>query len=128
MPRYAAFLRAVSPENAGMPELKRAFETAGFTEVETVISSGNVIFSARAAAPASLQRRAEAAMRKRLGHPFLTIVRPVDALAAMLASDPYRKFRLGRGAKRIVTFLRAPPAARIALPVERDGARILALR
>jgi len=33
MPRYAAFLRGVSPMNAKMPEVQQAFEAAGFTDV-----------------------------------------------------------------------------------------------
>src|SRR6266480_8040419 len=49
MPRYAALLRGVSPMNAKMPELKAAFESAGFTGVKTLLSSGNVAFTARAA-------------------------------------------------------------------------------
>jgi uncharacterized protein (DUF1697 family) len=128
MPRYAAFLRAVSPMNAKMPELKRAFETAGFTDVKTLLSSGNVVFSARAASAASLERKAEAAMRKRLGHAFLTIVRPLDALREMLASDPYGRFGLKPGTKRVVTFLRKRPAERLALPLELENARILAVK
>jgi len=31
--RYAAFLRGVSPMNAKMADLKRAFEAAGFTDL-----------------------------------------------------------------------------------------------
>ncbi len=57
MPRYVAFLRGVSPMNADMPELKRAFEAAGFTDVKTVLSSGNVGFSARTTSEAALARR-----------------------------------------------------------------------
>lgn len=128
MPRYAAFLRAVSPMNAKMPELKKAFESAGFTDVKTVLSSGNVVFNARTASVASLQRKAEAAMLDQLGHAFLTIVRPVDALRAMLSSDPYKAFRLGPGSKRIVTFLREPAAKQLKLPIEFEGARILTMR
>jgi len=128
MPRYAAFLRAVTPMNAKMPELKQAFESAGFTDVKTVLSSGNVVFSARAASTASLERKAEAAMRQRLGRTFFTIVRSLGALRELLASDPYRAFRLPSAAKRIVTFLRAPPTATVRLPTELDGARILALK
>lgn len=127
MPRYAAFLRGVSPMNARMPELRQAFEAAGFTAVKSVLSSGNVVFDARRASEAALQRAAEAAMRERLGQVFLTFVRPVAMLQAMLAADPYGPFRLGPSAKRIVTFLHTPPAAAIALPVERDGARLLVL-
>jgi uncharacterized protein (DUF1697 family) len=128
MPRYAAFLRGVMPTNAKMSDLKQAFEAAGFSDVRTILSSGNVVFSARAASEAALQRKAETAMERRLGRSFLTIVRSVDALQELLRSDPYRPFRLGPKAKRIVTFLRQAPARRIALPVEQDGARILVVR
>ena len=114
--------------NAKMPELKAAFEAAGFTEVKTLLSSGNVVFGARTASVASLQRKAEAAMLDRLGQAFLTIVRPVDALRELLASDPYKAFRLSPGSKRIVTFLRDAPARKLKLPIEFEGARILAMR
>jgi uncharacterized protein (DUF1697 family) len=116
------------PLNAKMPDLKRAFLAAGFTEVTTVLSSGNVVFTARAASIPGLQRKAEAAMQDHLGRTFLTIVRPIDALRELLASDPYRAFRLKPAAKRIVTFLQKPPNTRIALPLELEGARILAIR
>ncbi len=127
MPRYAAFLRGVMPMNCKMPELKKAFESAGFTDVRTLLASGNVVFTAPSASDAALQRKAEAAMTKRLGRTFLTIIRPVDVLREMLAADPYQQFRLPPAAKRIVTFLREQPAAKVKLPAEVDGARILAV-
>ena len=127
MRRYAAFLRGVSPMNAKMPDLKRAFEEAGFGEVRTVLSSGNVVFTARDAPDGALERKAESAMQAHLGRTFLTIVRSVEELQALLAKDPFVKYRLPAGCKRIVTFLRQPPArAPAALPAQ-DGARILHL-
>jgi uncharacterized protein (DUF1697 family) len=111
--------------NATMPELKKTFEAAGFTDVKTVLSSGNVVFSARSASEISLQRKAEAAMKRRLGRAFLTIVRPIAALREMVAFDPYRGFRLSPAEKRIVTFLRDEPTSKLALPLELDDARIL---
>jgi uncharacterized protein (DUF1697 family) len=128
MERYAAFLRGVSPMNAKMPELKKAFEAAGFEEVKTLLSSGNVVFGARAASEETLQRKAETAMKKRLGNPFLTIVRPVESLRELLAADPFGAFRLPPAAKRIVTFLREKPGRKIDLPIELHEARILAVR
>jgi len=114
--------------NAKMPALKAAFEAAGFTEVRTILSSGNVVFGAHTASESSLQRKAESAMHQHLGQAFLTIVRPVDALRELLASDPYRRFDLGAGAKRIVTFLRERPTERMKLPLELHGARILTIK
>jgi len=126
--RYAAFLRGVMPKNCKMPELKRCFEAAGFTEVTTVLSSGNVVFGAREAPESVIEKKAEAAMEKGLGRAFLTIVRPLEALQAILAADPYAAFRLPPAAKRIVTFLHHLPAAKLSLPIERDGARILCMK
>ena len=128
MTRYVAFLRGVSPMNAKMPQLRRCFESAGFTDVKTVLASGNVVFSARAASAGTLERRAEAAMAKELERAFPTIVRPAAALQALLEADPYAEFRLPANAKRVVTFLRQAHAQRLALPIEVDGARILAMR
>lgn len=114
--------------NARMPELKRAFEAAGFADVKTLLSSGNVVFDAKPATIEALQGKCEAAMMRELGKSFLTIVRPVEALRKLLGSDPYAKFRLAPGAKRIVTFLRSPPKATLELPIELYGARIVAIQ
>jgi uncharacterized protein (DUF1697 family) len=126
MPRYVAFLRAVSPMNAKMPELKRAFEGAGFTKVRTVLASGNVVFDSRAASNAALERRAEAAMKEHLGHSFYTIVRGADELRKLLDADPFARYRVSPKAKRVVTFLRTP--TKVKLPPEFDGARMLTVR
>jgi uncharacterized protein (DUF1697 family) len=127
MPRYAAFLRGIMPTNAKMADLKKAFEAAGFTDVKTVLSSGNLVFTAPSASEATLQRKAETAMTKQLGRSFLTFVRPVEGLRSLLASDPYKAFRLPPNAKRIVTFLLQRPSSKLTLPEEVHGARILAI-
>ena len=127
MPRYVAFLRGVSPTNAQMPELKRAFELAGFADVRTLLSSGNVAFTTpRAKSEAVLARQAEAAMTKTLGRAFATIVRSTRDLDTMLAKDPYAAFRLPSDVKRIVTFLREPHRAKLSLPFVSDGVHVLA--
>lgn len=128
MPRYAAFLRGITPLNAKMAELEASFEAAGFTDVRTVRSSGNVVFGARAAKVAALERKAEAAMQAALGRTFMTFVRPVDELRALLDDDPFAAFRLATGSKRVVTFLRHAPTKKPALPAELDGARVLCVR
>jgi len=127
MPAYAAFLRGVMPTNCKMPELRQAFESAGFGDVRTVLGSGNVVFTSRAASVTSLERKAERAMEKALGHSFLTIVRPMELLREILDSDPYAGFRLPPAARRVVTFLRVAPPPTLTPPVEVEGARILAM-
>ena len=128
MARYAAFLRGVSPMNAKMPELKRAFELAGFEDVETVLSSGNVLFDTRKRSEKAIIRAAEQAMEEHLGRSFGVIVRRLDDLRALLETDPYEAFAVDAEAKRVVTFLREKPSGALELPVDRDGARVLAVQ
>lgn len=129
MNRYAALLRGVGPLTARMPDLKRAFEAAGFKDVKTLLSSGNVLFtSARAQSESALEQKAERAMEKELGRSFMTFVRSVEALREILEADPFAEHKLPSGAKKVITFLHAPPSAKVKLPVEEDGVRILAVR
>lgn len=128
MPRYAAFLRGVSPMNARMPQLKRAFEAAGCGCVRTVLSSGNVVFTADKAAVSRIQAEAQAFMERHLGRSFPAFVRPVNGLRRLLELDPYRGIALPAGSKRIVTFLRDPPSKALRFPIEKDGATILGVR
>src|SRR5437667_6780812 len=109
MPRYAAFLRGVMPMNCKMPALKAAFEAAGFTDVKTVLGSGNVVFDARSTSEEALQLKAEAAMQKHLGRVFPATVRPVEQLRKLLETDPYCALNVSRNEKRIITFFQGRP-------------------
>jgi len=128
MPTYAAFLRGVSPLNAKMSELKECFESAGFSNVKTILGSGNVIFDTRSTPRASLERKVEAAMDKSLGRVFATTIRSLDELATLLKSDPFKAFELEPKAKRVVTLMHAKPRTRVKLPIELDGAHILCVK
>jgi uncharacterized protein (DUF1697 family) len=131
MQRYAAFLRGVTPTNLAMTALKAALEEAGFTEVRTVLASGNAVFSTNTQKTEKLESTIERALHDALGKTFDTYVRSAKAIEQLLAADPFAEFRLSPDAKRVVTFLRKPlsPAekAKIKLPIEQDGARVLGL-
>jgi uncharacterized protein (DUF1697 family) len=124
--RYVAFLRGVSPQNAKMPALKASFEAAGFSNVRTILGSGNVAFDARTASIEALAQRAETAMQGTVGRTFATIVRPARHLQDLIAANPFASFDIPKEAKRVVTFLRRPAGA-VQLPIERDGAAIVAV-
>ena len=125
MPRHVALLRGVSPMNLAMPDLKRVFEVAGFTNVKTLLSSGNVAFDARTAA--ILEKKIEAALTKTLNKEFMTFVRAQEHLKTLIESDPYAPFKLPKDAKRVVTFLRDEAKTTLKLPIELENAKILTL-
>ncbi|HET7923755.1 MAG TPA: DUF1697 domain-containing protein [Rhodanobacteraceae bacterium] len=128
MPRYVAFLRGVSPMNLKMADLTRSLEQAGLKDVRTLLSSGNAAFTTTAKSDAAVARIVEKALEKHPGRAFPAIVRRSDYLAALLRADPYAAYKLSPKSKRIVTFLREPHASTPRLPIESDGARILAMQ
>ena len=117
--------------NLAMPALKAALDRAGFTDVRTLLSSGNAVFAAKEQKTELLEAKIEKVLTTEVGKTFMTFVRPVEALQLMLEADPYAQFRLPPDAKRVVTFMRkrVTPAAtiKLCLPIELDGAQILAL-
>lgn len=113
--------------NLQMPALKACLEQAGFSDVKTLLSSGNVTFAARTSSEEVLEKKIEAALKKTVGRAFMTLVRSIEALQALLASDPFRAAPGDAAAKRVVTFLREPPAQPPKLPIAFDGVRILRL-
>lgn len=112
--------------NAKMPALKACFEAAGFSDVRTLLSSGNVAFDAHASSLPTLEHRAEAAMQSGLGRSFVTIVRPQATLQALVASEPFATFELSQSSKPLVLFLREPVELDLDLPIHRGDASILA--
>jgi Protein of unknown function (DUF1697) len=76
---------------------------------------------------ALVARQVEAAIEKHVGKKFAAFVRSIEDVRTLLDADPYKPFRLPKNSKRVVTFLRTPPKSPLALPIERDGARILKL-
>lgn len=114
--------------NLKMPDLKRALESAGFTNVKTLLSSGNVAFDARKSSEDSLQAKIEKALETEVGRTFLTIVRSQKDLKALLEADAFASFKIKATEKKVVTFLRGAPKAKLDLPIEKDGGRILAVK
>jgi uncharacterized protein (DUF1697 family) len=114
--------------NLKMPALQAALEEAGFSDVKTLLSSGNVVFSGRRATDVAIEKKVEAAIEKKVGKRFGVIVRSIDELEALIAAEPYQALRVPAAAKRVVTFLRSKPEAKLKLPPELDGARIWVVR
>jgi uncharacterized protein (DUF1697 family) len=114
MPRYAAFLRAI---NVGghvvkMTELKRVFETLGFSKVETFIASGNVVFETKATDAAALEKKIEKALEKALGYEVATFLRTDEELARIAEYEAFTAADADKaGGAHCVIFLAGQPDA-----------------
>jgi uncharacterized protein (DUF1697 family) len=74
-----------------MKDLAAMFVAAGCADVRTYIQSGNVIFTAPAAAVRQLPVRISKAIEKRFGYRVPAIVRTADELARAIRDNPFLK-------------------------------------
>jgi uncharacterized protein (DUF1697 family) len=110
MQRLIAFLRAI---NVGghvvkMDALRGHFEDLGFTDVETFIASGNVVFSSRAANLPALERKIEKALDEALGYEVKTFVRTDAEIRALADYKPFPPAAVASCASLNVGFLAGP--------------------
>lgn len=127
MTSYVAFLRGVMPTNLKMADLKAAYEDAGFENVRTLLSSGNVVFTYSKGSRQALEEIATSSLEARVGRSFQTSIFETEQIATLIASDPYASFTLPVNCKKVMTFLKNSPQS-LNLPVTDRGATIYALK
>jgi uncharacterized protein (DUF1697 family) len=110
--RYAVLLRAVNVGGHNKVPMARLREMAtdlGYTDVATYVQSGNLVLSAGAKRPATVEKALRDALRSELDVDVDVIVRTSTELAAVVAANPFEDVA-DDDAKLLVSFLTAQPA------------------
>jgi uncharacterized protein (DUF1697 family) len=108
MPKYIAFLRAINVgghNTVKMDFLRRLFESLGFSNVETFIASGNVVFETTSKNAQALEREIENRLREALGYEVATFIRTDAELAAVASYKPFNQSDLDGDAALNIAFL-----------------------
>jgi uncharacterized protein (DUF1697 family) len=117
MARYVALLRGINVggnKMVPMARLKALLERLGYTDVATLLQSGNAVFSSKARRTAQLERELESAIAEEFGFEVSVLVRSHAELAAVVAANPMPGAE-AEPSKFVVTFLSgAPDPARLA--------------
>jgi uncharacterized protein (DUF1697 family) len=117
MSSYVALLRAINlagHNKIAMADLRTALTELGFTDVQTVLQSGNVAFRGPARATTRLEAQLEAETTTRFGLEVDFMVRTGDELAQVVADNPFAKEAKRDPAHLLVLFLKgAIDAARV---------------
>jgi uncharacterized protein (DUF1697 family) len=110
MPRLIAFLRAINVggHTVTMARLRAEFEALGFSDIETFIASGNVIFTSRQRDAAAMVRKIEARLRASLGYEVATFVRTDAEVAAVARYKAFPPARVKTAGAYCVGFLDEP--------------------
>ena len=93
MAKYLAFLRGINVGgNKSVPMAKAKFvmEELGFTEVRTVLASGNIIFEGRKENPSILAKKIGTRLEQVFGFTIPVIIRDAVQIEKIAESDTFK--------------------------------------
>lgn len=120
MAEYVAFLRGV---NVGgvivkMDKLKKSFEALAFTEVKTLLASGNVLFTAPSTSESTLVNKIEKKLAADFGREIGVLVRKIEELRRLAEAAPFAGIKITPQTRLFVTFLSEKNKSSLKIPYE----------
>jgi uncharacterized protein (DUF1697 family) len=113
MARFIALLRGINVGGHALVPMARLRETCaglGWTEVETWIQSGNVVFEA-SGKPAALETALEKALARAFGFAPAVIVRSAPQVKALAAANPFHEASEAEPNRVLIGLSKARPKA-----------------
>ncbi len=117
MPRYVALFRGINVGKAkriAMADLRTLLAKLGYTDVKTLLNSGNAIFSADVAPSREIAATIRAAVHKKLGVDAHVIVKSAKDIAAIVKGNVLDKV--------------ATDASRLLVAMTDDGKALVAVK
>jgi uncharacterized protein (DUF1697 family) len=131
MTKYVAMLRGIGPGNPNMTKeaFTSFFEGLGFTGVQVVLASGNVIFENPSTDAIALTERIEKSLPEKLGFSRSVILRSEAELQHLIDQDPFAgiEHHHNKEAYLLITFFRNTPGTVPELPYSPEGKRFTLL-
>jgi uncharacterized protein (DUF1697 family) len=94
VPRYVALFRGINVSNAkriAMADLRKVLESIGYEDVETLLNSGNAVFTAKSEPEAKQAQRIRETVLKKLKVDALVVVKSAPDVAAVVAGNKLAK-------------------------------------
>ncbi len=123
--RYVAFLRGInvgSRRRIKMDELNAVFGLLGFSEITTLIASGNVVFTSPDQSETAIIKAIEDGFEAAFGFRVHTMIRTPAEIRAMIDLEPFKGEEVRKETRLYLTLLPAPTSSTLKLPhVTMDG-------
>ena len=118
---YIALLRGINigpHKRIKMADLRRAFKAWGFSNIRTLLATGNVLFESDETDTMVLQQTIEVGLTETFGFDVPVIIRTLEEMQALADSDPFRGIEVTPDTRLYITFLAEEPDSDLPVPYE----------
>lgn len=109
MTTYIAFLRGINVSGhhkVPMAELRTEMESLGFTQVVTILNSGNILFDSDISEEDQLERTISEHLESVFGFPIPTMVRSAETILGFINKDPFKDITITKDIRLYISFLK----------------------
>ncbi|TNE70941.1 DUF1697 domain-containing protein [bacterium] len=119
MNTYVAWLRGINVgghHKVPMKDLKSLLEKLGFSDVKTLLNSGNVVFKSEISNEKELENVLENEFKIYFGFPISTIVCPKEQIQNLISLNPFANIKLTPDLRFYISFLKELPTIKLEFP------------
>lgn len=115
MDTFIAFLRGINVGGTNripMKELKKHFEELGFTDIKTILATGNVLFKGEPEKVSKLPTE----LSKKIGFDTHLILFPYSDIESIIDSDPFKGLEISQDIKFYISFFTELKESKLEIP------------
>lgn len=119
MNKYIVFLRGINVgghHKVPMKELSLLLKSLGFSNIVTLLNSGNIIFEGANRNIAELETFLEVSLSEKFGFPIPVVVRTDHQIQKLYEQDPFSNIEVTNDTRLYVSFLKEKTTVKIELP------------
>lgn len=123
MTRFVALLRGINVggnKKVSMEKLREMLTELGFTNVKTLLNSGNVVFDSLEIKEEVLIQKIEELFIKTFGFSSKIMIRTLAEIEALIKLDPFKKISVTPDVRLYITFFTNPLTSSLKLPYESE--------
>jgi uncharacterized protein (DUF1697 family) len=121
MLKYVAFLRGINVtghKTIKMDNLRKVFLDNDYSNVKTILASGNVIFDTKEVNENTICQKIGKMLEDSFGHKISVIVRTIEDLQKLAQQNPFQKIKVTPQTRIYVTFLPGVSKSESKIPYE----------
>lgn len=131
MEKFVAFLRGINVgghHKVPMVELKELLDKMGFTNISTLLNSGNIVFDSKEPDTLKIEDTLSKQLEDHFGFSIPTMIRMGSSIQDLAAQEPFKDIKLTKDIRLYVSFLKEEKESELQLPYTSEDSSFKILR
>lgn len=131
MNKYVVFLRGINVgghHKVSMMDLNIMFESLGFSNIKTLLNSGNIVFQSELNSPTKIETFLEIHLAEKFGFSIPVIVRTAEEISSMHGLNPFKNTEVNSNIRLYISLLKNEIGSSLSIPWQSEDSSFIILK